>query len=366
MIRENMKLSEYLLYALLSILISFALCAVFIMIMGKNPLSAFSTMISGAFGNFYGICETIVRATPLILMGIGVSIAYKAGLMNLGGDGQFYLGAIASAMLGITYYGRIPTALLVILAVLASIVVGGIWGGIAGFCKARFGTNEIIVTLMMNYLALYFFRYLIEGPAMDPDVYLAQTAQVPESMRLYRIFPGMRVNISIFIVIAVVAVAAYVIKRTVWGYNIELLGNSPAASDYGGVNKSRYFMVLMFISGGLAGLAGFIEIYAIHFRGMEGITADFGFVAVIVALLANTNPIGVVIAGLFVAAIQIGANSMQVLQKVPSSISTVVQAIIIILLMIIPIIASNIRRKRIERKTEQAINQEHPDELKEA
>jgi ABC-type uncharacterized transport system permease subunit len=349
MLKDDMRISEYVAYLIISVVTALIICSVFIVIVGGNPLSAFLCMFREAFFTRYGLSEIIVRATPLTLIALGITISHKAGIMNLGGDGQLYLGAIASAMVGITFYGKIPNTLLFVLVLLSSIIVGGVWGGFAGYVKAKYDANEIIVTLMLNFIALYLFRYLIEGPFMDPEVYLAQTAQVPTKLRFTRFILGLRINSSVVIVILLVLMTWIVMKKTVWGYNIGVLGNAPNAAKYAGINKVAYLTVLMFISGAFSGLAGFIEVYAIHYRGLEGLSAEFGFVAVIIALLGNKSPLGVVFASLFVSGLQIGANAMQVEMGIPSSIVFVCQSIIILLLMVIPYVVHRHRLHRAEK-----------------
>lgn len=349
MIGKDMKRTEYFAYTVLAIVLALMLSGVFILILGKNPLQAFTYIFAGGFGRVYALGDLVVKSTPLILMGLGVSLCFKAGLTNLGGDGQFYMGAIASSMVGLGLYGMLPTPVLFVIVLLAGALAGGIWGGMVGVVKAKLGTNEIIMTLMTNFIALYILRYLLEGPCMDPNVYLAQTAEVPKALRFARLVTGLRINTSFIIVILAVAVVYYIVRKTVWGYNIEVLGNAPRATQYAGIGKTKYIVALLFTSGALSGLAGYIEVYAIQFRTLEGITAEYGFTAIIISLLANKNPLGVVIAAIFISGLQIGANSMQVEMGIPSSIISLTLGFVILLLMIVPTASHNIKLRRYEK-----------------
>ena len=318
---------------LLSILAAFLITGFFIKTIGASPLQAFLALISGIFGRIYGIGEMLVKATPLLIIGLGVAIAFKAGLTNLGGDGQFYMGALAAVWVGTTFSG-IPVFIHIVLIIISAAIAGAIWGGIAGFLKAKLNTNEIIMTIMMNYVATYFVSYLVHNPLKDPNGFLPQTRQIASQLQLPQIIPNTRSNLGILIGLVLAVVVYILLSKTIWGYRIRAVGFSKKASVYAGINTGLYTTAVMAVSGAFAGVAGMVEVYGIHYRVLDGISPDYGFTAMVVALLGRLHPAGIIIASLFMGSLLVGANSMQVSMKVPSSIVYITQSLVILLIII--------------------------------
>ena len=318
---------------ILAIILAFIVSGIFIAFFGANPFLAFYSMGKGVFGRVNGIAEMMVKATPLLIIALGVAIAFKGGLINLGGDGQFHMGALAATWVATTFIG-IPLVLHIILILLSAAMAGGIWGGIAGFLKAKLGTNEVIMTIMMNFVALYFMSYLVYGPLKEPGAFIPQSKLIASSLRLFPIIPNTRAHFGIVIAIVLAVVAFIFISKTVWGYRINAVGYSPKAANYAGINTKFYTTLILALSGAFAGLAGMVEVFGIHFRLLDGINPSFGFTAIVVALLGRLHPLGIIIASLFMGALTVGANSMQVTMEVPVSIFYIIQSLVILFMLI--------------------------------
>lgn len=324
---------------------AFVVSLVFIAALGVNPFEAYVKMISGAFGRWSNIFEILAKATPLIIMGLGVSVAVKGGLSNLGGDGQFYVGAICSVCVGLYLPQTLPTPVIWIAAILVAVVTGGLWGGLAGYLKSRFNTSEVIITIMLNYVAEYLVSWLVSSPLQAPGG-IPQTRALDKAYQLPKLMTGSRAHWGILVVVVLVILVHFVFRRTALGYRIEAVGAAPDAAVYGGINRKVFSVLILFISGAFCGLAGMVEVYGTYYRVLDGITTSFGFTAMLIALLAHLNPIAVVLGSLFISVLTVGANSMQIALNVPTSIVNVIQSLIIIFILVIPGMERRLRERR--------------------
>ncbi len=323
----------YMVKVIIAIVAALIISGIFILFIGVNPFYAFEMLFIGVFGRLFGFGEMLAKATPLLLVGLGVAIAFKGGLTNLGGDGQFLVGAVLATMVGTEIVG-LPVPIHMILIVIAGALGGAIWGGIAGFLKAKLNTNEVIMTIMMNYIAIYLFSFLIDNPLRDPSGVLPQSKSIPAVLQIPKLLTGTRANIGILFAIVAVILVYYFINKTVFGYKIRAIGISPKASVYAGINSFRQTVLIMMLSGAFAGVAGMVQVYAIHFRLLDGIAGGVGFSAIVVALLGRLNPFGILLASLFIGGLLAGANSMQATTGVPASIVGIIQAIVILFIIV--------------------------------
>lgn len=344
-LRKRLKPAAVFLFA---VAVAFLVSIIFIAALGINPLVAYGKLISGAFGKKSSIFEILAKATPLAIMGLGVSVSVRGGLSNMGGDGQFYVGAICSVCVGLYMPQTLPAPLIWLIAILVAAVCGGAWGGLAGYLKTRFNTNEVIITIMMNYVAQYVVSWLVSGPLQAPGG-IPQTRALDEAYYLPKLMTGSRAHWGILLMVVLTAAVWYVFRRTTLGYRIEAVGAAPDAAVYGGINRKAFIVLIMFISGAFCGLAGMVEVYGTYYRVLEGITSSFGFTAMLIALLAKLNPVAVVLGSLFISVLTVGANSMQIALNVPTAIVNVIQSLIILFILVMPGIESEFRGRRTKK-----------------
>lgn len=312
----------------IAILLALVLSACLLLLAGNNPIVAYKSLFKGAFGSNHRIAETFVKAIPLIILGLGISIAFKAQIWNIGGDGQFTLGAIFAAFVALNF--PLPNVILFPLTFIAAFVGGACWGGIAGFLKTKFNANEVITTLMLNYVAFYLLEWLIKGPMMDPKGHgFPQTELIHKGLRLPIILHGTRLHSGLILAL-ILTIGVYFFWKTTLGFKIDVVGHSSEVAKYGGIKVNKVIMLTMFLSAGLAGIAGWSEVFGIHFRLLENVSGGYGNLAIVVALLADLNPLGIIVSAFFFAALVVGGNTMQRMAGVPFSLVDVIQGLVII------------------------------------
>jgi general nucleoside transport system permease protein len=312
----------------LAILLALLVSAGLIFLEGAHPLKAYAALLNGSIGSLAALANTGVRASPLILGGLGVALALRAGLLNIGVEGQIYAGAIAATAIGITPL-PVPGWLHVSLALLAAFVAGGIWGLVPGYLKAYRGVSEVTITLMMNYIGIYLASYLVHEPQplAEKGAFFPESPLILPSAQLPILVPGTSLHIGILLGI-VLCLAVYLLLRyTPFGFRIRLLGANPEAARYTGIKISRQILLVMVIGSALGGLAGAGEVLGLKLRLFDFFAGGVGYEAVAVALLANGNPLGVILAGLFFGALKAGASKMQIMVGIATPMATVIQAL---------------------------------------
>ncbi len=329
--------------SVLMVVLALLIGAILVALSKNNPIEAYASMLAGAFGSKQRITELFVKLIPVMIMALGVSVAYRAQLWNIGAAGQFIMGAIASVAVGL--YVPLPALLLLPLSLLAAIVAAGGYAALAGYLKIRFNANEVITTLMLNYIADYFLEFLVYGPMMDPAGQLPQSAALADALRLPQLIEGMRLHSGIFIMLAVLLLMLLLWRSTL-GYKINLIGQGERVSVYAGVNVKRTVLVTMFISGAVVGVAGWIEAYGLQFRVMENFAGSYGNIATVVALLGALSPVGIAVSSLFFSVLLVGGASMQRMTDVPYSIVDVIQGLIIIFVISAAVWKSGVFKKR--------------------
>ncbi len=303
---------------------------------GGNPFRAFAGLLEGSFGSAKALSETAVWATPYILAGLGVAVGFKAGLFNIGVEGQLAFGAVAAAWIG---YGLpaalgvdLPKVIHLPLAILGGTLAGAIWAAIPGWLKARFGSHEVINTIMMNYIALNLTSFLLNGPMKDPNPLnvVARTPKIAESARIAHIFgPTLRVHWGFVLALLIALLMWWLIWKTTLGYEIRTAGTNGQAAKYAGINVQRTIIISMALSGALAGLAGAIEVTGLNYRHELGFSTGYGFDAIAIALLANNHPLGVILSSVLFGAMRNGATRMQFLTQIPTDVISVIQGLIL-------------------------------------
>lgn len=314
------------------ILITVITAAVLVMLAGASPAEACQMFFKGIFGNLNGFCEVFVKATPLILTGLGCSVAFRTGFFNIGAEGQFYVGALASAWVALNCT-FLPGPGRIVLAVVAGFIFGGLWALIAAMFKAKLGISEIIVTIMLNYIAINILGIAVRTFMMDPAGSIPQSAKIESSATLYRFLRPTRIHIGIFIAVAAVVLVWFLMEKTTAGYEIKAVGFNKRAAACNGISVVKNIIISAALSGGLAGIAGAVEVLGVQKKLLEGISGECGYTAVLITLLASNHPGGVLAAAIAFAALEVGANSMQRQMGIPAAIVNFLIGMIVLLIL---------------------------------
>ncbi|GIV76734.1 ABC transporter permease [Litorilinea aerophila] len=321
-----------LLAALAGVFLGLLAGAVLILLSGADPVAAYLAMFQGAFGGRRALMETVLKTTPLLLMGLGLTVAFRGQVWNIGGEGQYLMGALAGAVVGLGLQATLPPALVIPLMLLAGLVGGALWAAVAAFLKLRFQINEIISTLMLNYIAEYWLLYLVRVPLKDPESFLPQSAQLARSVRLPTL-GDTRIHVGFLIALALVPLVYLLLWKTPLGFRIRAIGASQTVARYAGMSVSRGIVFALLFSGALAGLTGIMEVSALHTRLKAGILGGYGFSGILVALLGRLHPVGVLVAALFFAALTIGAQTMHSVYGLPMALAQVIQGLVVLFVL---------------------------------
>jgi simple sugar transport system permease protein len=315
----------------IAVLLALACGALFILAIGEDPVGVYALMLRESLGTGYGIGQTLFKATPLVFTGLAVALGFRAGLFNIGVEGQLYLGGFAAAIVGLGLGGW-PAGLALPVALLAAALAGAVWGAIPGVLKARFGAHEVINTIMLNFVAFALVSYLGRGLFQPATVRTAEVAASAWLARLGAFLPALRgspANLSLLLGLGVAALCGGLLFRTRLGYELRAVGFNAPAAEYGGVAIGRAQAVAMALSGAVAGLGGanFVLGYKHYFE--LGFSGGTGFLGIAVALLGRNHPVGVVVAALFFGALSYGG--LVINQRVPKELVDVLQALVILL-----------------------------------
>lgn len=322
---------------LLAVITAFVIGGIIMLLAGvtvSQTLQAYWALIQGSVGSVKAISETLTAATPLILTGLAVAIAFRAGLFNIGGEGQMLIGGMTALMVGFSFSG-LPWFLHLPLALLAGVIGGAAWGFIPGYLRARTGAHEVITTIMLNYIALRLVEFLLtltyfqKSGRNDPvSKSVERSAELPQLLGW--LDPALRVHLGLFVALAAAALVNWLLFRTTLGFEFRAVGANPAAARYAGMSVSRVYVLVMVIAGGLAGLAGTGQVLGVLGRATPGFSASLGFDGIAVALLGRSNPWGVVAAAVLFGGLRAGGQQMQVEAGVGIDLIAVIQALIII------------------------------------
>ncbi len=316
-----------LIVPIIAIIAGLIVGAIFMLIIGAEPIKAYIVLWNSSFGSLRGFGEMLVNTVPLIFTGLAVAFGFKIGLFNIGGDGQFLVSYLAAAYIG--YMFQLPMYIHLPFALVAGIIAGGVWGGIAGYLKAKLGIHEVITTIMFNYIALHLVGYLVGGP-LKAEGPLPATPKIFDTAKLPRFVPNMRIHYGIFLALAVAVLIYYILWKTTFGYEVRATGQNPDAAQFGGINVARNMVLAMFISGALAGLAGSTQALGLEYRAYQPFGfVGYGFTGIAVALVGKGHPVGVVLGALLFGVLSRGAMMMQSMVGVPKEVIEIIQAIII-------------------------------------
>jgi general nucleoside transport system permease protein len=315
-----------------AVLASLLLSSILIVASGANAVGAFTSLYRGAFGSWNAFLETLVQATPIMFTGLAMVIAFRGKVWNIGGEGQFFAGALATAWISMNFY-TLPGPLLIALILLTSALAGAFWAFFPGIMKAKFNISEIVVTVMMNYIMMGLVSYLLSGPWQAPGDFFLQTPRFSLTTFLPT-FLNSRLHMGFLIAVALVFVLYLVLWKTPLGYDIRAVGENLVASKYKGINNTAILLIVMLISGAIAGLAGGTELAGLHHRLRLDISTGYGYTGILIALLGRLNPIGVIPASIFFGALVNGSTSMQINHNVPVPLVYTIQGIVLIFLLL--------------------------------
>jgi simple sugar transport system permease protein len=351
---------------LISVVAALLIGAVILLLLDVNPLEAYQAMFVGAFGSKNGLADTLVKATPLLLVGLGIVIAFRASVINIGAEGQLIMGALIVTFLGVQLGETMPGWIVIIICLVAGTLMGGVWGAIPGFLKARLGVNEILSTIMMNQIAIQIGFFLLRGPMIDPAEVEAGT-NIPHSARLPRptdlprftdmakwfgftesakdleltgfskeiyglLVEPTRLHSGFLIAVAVAILVYIFLWRTTIGYRIRAVGLNPHASRYAGINVPNYVTMSLTLSGAFAGLAGAVEILGLHHRMFEplAVSAGYGFSGIVAALFGKLHPLGAIPASILFGGLLVGGDKMQRAMQVPQVLVLTILGLVVL------------------------------------
>ena len=327
--------------------------AVMLFLLKVNPMEAYRALWDGAFGSSNAFAETLVKATPLLLVGLGICISFRGDVINIGGEGQMIIGAILATWVGLNFTG-LPGWLVITLSMLAGFLGGAIWGGIPGVLKAYFSVNEILSTVMMNAIAVQLMNFLLRGPMIDPSQAelaskIPQTARLLEIFRLPRLAPT-RLHLGALIAVILAVLVYILLWRTTLGYRIRAVGQNPHASRYAGIKVQRYIVLALLLSGAFSGLAGATQVFGVNYRmitdgSSSGFTGSAGFNGIVAALFGQLHPILTIPASILFGALLVGANKMQRVVQVPSALVIALNGLVVVF-----VVSSEFWRRRRQRR----------------
>ena len=344
--RSHTPIALALTAPLMAVLAALALGSGLIAMASVNPFIAYGHMLDGAFGSRLAITETLTRATPLILTGLAAAVAFRAKLWNIGGEGQFYVGALMTAWLGHSIVTVLPAPLAVAVLIVAGMFVGALLLAGPAYLRLRFGVDEVVTTLLLNFVVLLFVGLMIEGPLRDPLAFgWPQSVPVDRDLRLPDLVERSRLHVGLLIAIAAAGLVWIVLARTVFGMESKAAGLNPSAAAFAGVSLPKTLMATAFLSGGLAGLAGTVEVLGVTGNVTTTLSPGFGYSGIVVAMLAALHPAGVVVAAIFVATIFVGADAMARATGVPSFIADVIMSVSL-LCMLVALLFTSYRVRR--------------------
>lgn len=322
-----------------ALIVVFIIGGIFILVFtGKDPFLAYKEFFTQSFFSTYGIREVLAKATPIMIAGAGMVISFKCGLWNLGAEGQMAIGAIISTFLGLNLH--LPWMIIIPIIFIASFIGGAIWAAIGGYLKDKFGVHEMLTTLMMNYIALKIMGYLYNGPMSMVNPTYPKTSEIlPQAQLPFIKYP---LNITIIIALAIIPVVWFILNRTTLGYRLQSVGLKKEAARLAGMNISALTIIVMGLSGGISALGGTVEIVGDFFHMEKGVTGGYGFMAIMVVMLAKSNIIALPFVSIFISGMLVGAISLT-LAGIPDTFS-----LIIIGLLMLGVVTANYIERRLK------------------
>lgn len=317
-----------LLQTLFTLLIALLMGALVMWVSGKDPLRAYWALAQSSLGNRTAVANSLLAATPILFTGMAAAVAFRAGIFNVGAEGSLYLGGFAAAWIGFTYTD-LPSWLIIPLSFLAAGLIGGLWCYFPAILRSRLQVDELVTTILLNYVAILFTEYLVNGPFLVPGVANAMSPQITPAARLPRLMPPSQLNASFLLALATALTMVYLMTRSKLGYEIRMVGDNPEFARWSGINVAKVIEKVMVIGGILGGLAGAGQVMGVHYRFIAGFSSGLAFTGITVALLVRNSPVGVLIAALLFGMLRSGSATMEIMTDVPRDLIRVLEATII-------------------------------------
>jgi simple sugar transport system permease protein len=316
----------------LSVLVALITGGGLLLVVGANPLQAYSEMFRGAFGDGFALSQTLMKATPLLFTGLAVTLALRSGFWNIGAEGQLMMGAFAATGVALFWTESLPAFFIIPAVIIAGFVGGALWGLLSAALKAYLGINEIVTTLMLNYIAIQWVEYLFFDAWRNPRGFgFPGTAEFPREAWLPPLSGRLHIGFAIALIACVLG--WFVLARTKWGYELRVMGASLPAARYSGIYLIRNMLLVVMISGGIAGLAGMSEVAGISHRLQNGLAVGYGYTGLIVAFLARLNPLSAIVSAIFLAGLTVGSEQLQLTMNLPASFALILQGTILLLVV---------------------------------
>jgi general nucleoside transport system permease protein len=312
-----------------AVLIALLLGSAMILAAGANPIAAYSSLFGDAFFDYYGFGSTLVKMSPILLAGLAVAVPMQAGLFNVGGEGQIYIGALFTSVVAL-YAPQMDGTLHLMLAAIAGVVGGALWALIPAYLKAYRGVNEVITTLLLNYVGVDIVSYAAGGPMMEPGAPYPYSAEISPDLWLPQILPGAGAHIGVLVGLILAVLLYGILRLTAFGFAMTTVGRNAAAARYAGISVRRQMILSMMLGGALAGLAGSLEVLGVKYRLFHMFSNGYGFDGIVVAFMADANPILIPIAALFLSGLKAGAQLMQRAAGVESTVVDAIQGLVVI------------------------------------
>ncbi len=342
--RESVSFWMVLSAPAVAIIVALVITSGLVMWTGESVFEAYTALFNGAFGSRFAIAETLTRATPLLLTGLAAAVAFRARFWNIGAEGQLYCGALAATFFG-TGLVTLPPVLMIPFLFIVGALAGGLILLLPVYLKSKLKVDEVVTTLLLNFVILLFVSYLLEGPWRDPmSMGWPQAASIIDEGVLPRIMEKSRLHLGLIVGIVSAVLVWFIMRFTVWGYEIRAVGHNPSAATFAGISINMTVLRVALISGGLAGFAGVTEVAGLKGYLTLDLSPGFGYAGIAVAMLANLHPLGVIVSAIFLAGIYVGADSMSRAVNIPNYIADVLVAISV-LAVLVSIMLTNFRIK---------------------
>jgi len=351
------KVRDLIITNFLAILLGIVASGIMLLFLGENPISAYSILITSVARDTYTFADIFVKATPLMFTALAFAFTYKANLYNIGAQGQFYIGAVIAVASSLFLQNIMPGWLALIITLILTLAGSGIWGAFIGFVKAKYNSNEFLISMMSTYVALNIMNYLLRTHLMEAKGEYPQTDALNTSVWLPKIVPGTRLHIGFILAILACIGTWVLLYKTPIGYRIRVVGYNAEAANMSGIDAKKLYVLAFFISGALAGAAGFTEVNGVQHMLVQGFNSDIGSAGIGIAILANGNPIGIIFASILFGALKVGGTIMGQMSAIPSSIIDLMEGFVMVFVILAYFVRNWMDNNREKRKLQKAVVQ---------